>query len=221
MVNVLPKDQMTDFHDISFPLSLAFGASGGPSRVTEITQLASGAEHRNTPHASSRRRYNAGVGIKTHDELHQLITFFEARMGQLYSFRFRDPLDFSSCAPSKSPSPTDQIIGTGDGERLSFGLVKNYKDDGGQYQRPITKAVPDSVLLAANGISISAPQYSLDSLTGQITFTQAPDLGAVITAGFEFDVHVRFDTDQLDLALEAFGAGQAANIPLIEVRDHA
>ena len=140
---------------------------------------------------------------------------------RLYSFRFRDPLDFNSCAPSKSPNPTDQIIGTGDGERVSFGLLKNYKDDGGNYQRPVTKPVPESLILAVDGVLISASQYNLDPISGQVTFTQAPEPGAIITAGFEFDVHVRFDTDQLDLALEAFGAGQAANIPLIEVRDHA
>lgn len=212
---------MTDFHDISFPLSLAFGAGGGPSRMTEITQLASGAEHRNTPHALSRRRYNAGAGITTLDQLHDLISFFEARLGQLYSFRFRDPLDFQSCKPSETPKATDQLIGIGDGEQTVFGLVKNYDDAGGSYERPISKPVSESVLIALNGTVLPAPQFSVNALTGQVVFQTSPASGTVITAGFIFDVQVRFDTGQLDLALEAFGAGQAANIPLIEVLPHA
>ena len=212
---------MTDFHDIAFPLSLAFGASGGPSRSTEITQLASGKEHRNTPHALSRRRYNAGAGIKTLDQLHDLISFFEARQGQLYSFRFRDPLDFQSCKPSETLAATDHVIGLGDGQRTEFHLIKNYQDSGGAYERPITKPVKESVVIAVNGALIKQSQYSVNLLTGTILFHTPPPAGAVISAGFMFDVQVRFDTDQLDLALEAFGAGQAANIPLIEVLSHA
>ncbi len=212
---------MTEFHDTSFPLSLAFGASGGPSRTTEITQLASGAEHRNAPHALSRRRYNAGAGITSLDQLHDLISFFEARFGQLYSFRFRDPLDFQSCKPSETPKATDQFIGIGDGEETLFHLIKTYEDAGGSYERPISKPVMDSVVIALNGSLLPAPQYSVNAQTGQVTFQTPPTSGSVITTGFIFDVQVRFDTDQLDLALEAFGAGQAANIPLIEVLPHA
>ena len=210
---------MADFHNIGFPLTLAFGASGGPSRISEITQLASGREHRNTPHAKSRRRYNAGAGIKTLDELHELISFFEARMGQLHSFRFRDPLDYKSCRPSKTPSVTDQIIGEGDGETVEFQLIKSYQDEAGGYVRDITKPIVQSLLIAIDGTEITPEDYNLNDMTGQVTFNAPPSSGAVISAGFEFDVQVRFDTDQLDLALEAFGAGQAANIPLIEVFD--
>lgn len=212
---------MTDFHDVSFPLSLAFGASGGPSRKTSITQLASGAEHRNTPHAQSRRKYNAGAGVKSLDELTVLIEFFETRFGQLYSFRFRDPMDFKSCKPSVAVSATDQIIGTGDGAQMYFQLTKNYSDAANSYQRRITKPVLESLKVAIDGVLIEASNYSLNVLTGEVLFNAPPPLGNVISAGFEFDVPVRFDTDQLDVALEAFGAGQALNIPLIEVLDYA
>ena len=125
---------MTDFHNIRFPLSLAFGASGGPIRRTDITRLASGAEHRNTPHSQSRRRYNAGAGIKSLDEVHELIVFFESRFGQLHSFRFRDPLDYKSCKPDEDISPTDEIIGTGDDQTQSFHLIKTYSDAAGIYK---------------------------------------------------------------------------------------
>lgn len=212
---------MTKFHNINFPLPLAFGASGGPSRRTDITQLASGGEHRNTPHAQSRRSYNAGAGIKTIDELHDLITFFEARFGQLHSFRFRDPLDFKSCRPGEQITPADQIIGTGDGAKRSFKLMKSYSDDAGKYVRRITKPALGTVKVAINGAEILPSEFQVNALTGEIIFNSVPPSESVITAGFEFDVPVRFDTSKLDVALEAFGAGQAVNIPLIEVLDYA
>ena len=212
---------MNGFHNISFPLPLAFGASGGPSRRTDITQLASGAEHRNTPHAQSRRRYNAGAGVKSISELHDLIAFFEARFGQLYSFRFRDPLDYKSCSSDKDTSSTDQTIGIGDGETADFQLMKSYSDRAGKYDRRITKPVSETVRIAINGTEIPASDIALNELTGEVVFNTSPPPNAIITAGFEFDVPVRFDTDQLDVSLEAFGAGQAINIPLIEVLDHA
>ena len=212
---------MSNFHDVRFPFSLAFGASGGPSRRTDITQLASGREHRNTPHAASRRRYNAGAGVKTIDELHDLIAFFEARLGQLYSFRFRDPLDYKSCKPSAKISATDQRLGTGDGERSKFPLIKTYEDAGGSYSRAITLPVKNNLIIALNGSPVLPEDVTFDTQSVEVIFTTPPPMGAIITAGFEFDVPVRFDTDQLDIALEAFGAGQLINIPLIEVKDYA
>lgn len=209
---------MTGFHNVVFPLSLAFGASGGPVRRTDIINFINGAEQRNSPHVASRRRYNAGAGIKSLDDIHTLIAFFEARRGQLYSFRFKDPMDFKSCPPSVDVSDTDQVIGTGDGTATTFQLIKTYRDIAGGWTRSITKPVINSVLVAVNGV----PQTpDIDHLTGKITFAVPPAEDAQITAGFGFHVPVRFDTDSSDLTLEAFGAGEVANIPLIEVGEYA
>ena len=210
---------MSSFHNVSFPLSLAFGASGGPVRRTHITQLASGAEQRNSPHAHSRRQYNAAAGIKSHKDLQKLVTFFEARFGQLYSFRFKDPVDHLSCEIEDVPSPTDQFIGLGDGQTQSFQLYKNYGDAHANYRRKITKPVAGSVRLAVDGNIIDPADYSLDALTGLVIFLTPPEMDSVITAGFAFDVPVRFAADRLDLSLEAFGAGELTQVPLMEVVD--
>lgn len=208
---------MNAFHNVSFPLRLAFGASGGPSRITQITQLTSGGEVRNTAHAHSRRRYNAAAGIKSNADLQRLVSFFEARFGQLYGFRFRDPVDHLSCEIGKSPSAADQFIAAGDGDTAVFQLVKNYGDAQANYARPITKPVLASVVISVDGTNVPPEDFTVDELTGQITFAAAPPPDAVIRAGFEFDVAVRFDTDRLDLSLEAFGAGELTSVPLVEL----
>jgi len=208
---------MSSFHDVPFPLPLAFGASGGPQRRTEITTLANGYEQRNSAQAHSRRRYDAGVGVKTLADMQSLTAFFEARHGQLYGFRFRDPLDHLSSVFGQDVSGGDQQIGVGDGSTSSFQLIKNYESGGHVYQRIITKPVANTVRLNIDGTDSAA--FSVDGLSGVVTLTNVPAAGVVIYAGYEFDVPVRFDTDQLNTTLESFGAGGAVNIPLVEIRD--
>ncbi len=203
---------------ILFPLPLAFGASGGPSRAVEIYTAASGREQRNSPHAASRRRYDAGVGVKTLDNMHMLIQFFEARGGQLRGFLFCDPMDHKSCAPSEDISAADQDIGMGDGVTARFTLTKTYGDIAAQHKRRITH--PRSESLVAH-VDRQLADFTWDAATQELVFDSPPPIGASITAGFEFDTPVRFDTSNLTLALQAFGAGQAAHIPLIEVITHA
>lgn len=210
---------MPSFHEIRFPLPLSFGASGGPQRRTEIITLANGHEQRNSAQANSRRRYDVGVGIKTLGDMHTLIAFFEARMGQLYGFRFRDPVDFKSCAPDKDITHTEQSIGIGDGAQSIFQLTKTYEDAQGSYTRIISKPVPSKIHVGINGQVETA--FTLDDTSGKINFDSPPVNGALISAGFEFDVPVRFDTEQLSTSLESFGAGGAAHIPLVEILTHA
>lgn len=204
---------MSAFHEIRFPFALALGASGGPQRRTEITTLVSGREARNTPHADSRRRWDAGPGLKSLDDVDTLLAFFEARRGALHGFRFRDPLDNRSCKPSLAPQPTDQVLGMGDGVATGFQLVKRYASGGESWTRTISKPVDGSVRVAVDGVEVG---FSVELSTGQVTLDTAPADGEEVTAGFAFDCPVRFDTDRLDIALDAIGAGRA-QVPLIEL----
>jgi uncharacterized protein (TIGR02217 family) len=201
------------FHEVSLPLPFALGASGGPERRVDIVTLGSGREARNTPWAHGRRRYDIGGAVRTLDELAELIAFFEARRGKLHGFRFRDPFDSKSCAPSSAVAPTDQTIGDGNGETTAFQLVKAY----GAYLRPITKPVAESVRVAVSGAELAPTEFAVDTTTGIVTLDAAPAEGAAITAGFLFDTPVRFDIDRLDLSLDGFGAGRALAVPLVEV----
>jgi uncharacterized protein (TIGR02217 family) len=102
---------LASFHDVLFPLGVSFGATGGPERRNEIISLTSGREKRNSRFAKSRRHYDAGTGLRSLDDLQEVIAFFEARRGSLHAFRFRDPFEMKSCAPALAPSATDQSLG--------------------------------------------------------------------------------------------------------------
>jgi uncharacterized protein (TIGR02217 family) len=204
------------FHEVLFPTAIALGASGGPERKTEIVVLGSGFEERNAIWVNSRRKWNIGMGVKTLDDLHAVIAFFEARNGRLYGFRFRDRGDCKSCAPSQSPAPTDQLLNHGDGVTTDFTLQKRYSSGGVSCTRAIKKPVAGQVRVALDGVETTS--FTLDPATGKISFGAAPGVGVAITAGFLFDVPVRFDTDRLEINLSQFNAGEVPNIPIVEIR---
>lgn len=208
-----------NFHEIRFPANLSFGSVGGPERRTEVVTLANGFEERNTPWAHSRRRYDAGVGMRSLDDIETLIAFFEARRGQLHGFRWKDWSDYKSCAPSKEPGFRDGVIGTGDGETRVFQLQKLYRSGAETYARPITKPVVDTVRAGVDAAElVQGVHFEVDTATGLITFTDAPDEGVEVTAGFAFDVPVRFDTDSIQSSVASFQAGEAPAVPVVEIR---
>lgn len=207
------------FHEVRFPASLSFGSTGGPERRTEIVTLANGFEERNTPWAQSRRRYDAGLGLRSLDDVAALIEFFEARRGQLWGFRWKDWADFKSCKPSGVVSALDQVVGTGDGVETVFRLAKTYDPGGMAFRRPILKPVVGTVVLALAGDPVvETVDYTLDAATGEVRFALAPDVGVTVTAGFEFDVPVRFDTDRIAVSVASFQAGEVPSVPVVEVR---
>jgi len=207
------------FHEVRFPANLSFGSVGGPERRTEIVTLANGFEERNTPWAHGRRRYDAGLGLRSLDDVEQLIAFFEARRGQMHGFRWKDWSDYRSCRPSAEVSAEDQWIGTGDGVVREFALVKRYASGPAEYVRPIRKPVAGTVRVAVAGDDKAETlEYELDAERGVITFVNAPDLGTRVTAGFEFDVPVRFDTDRIAVSVASFHAGDVPSVPVVEVR---
>ncbi len=210
-----------NFHDVRFPTDISRGAQGGPERRTEIVTLGSGHEERNSRWADSRRSYNAGYGVKSLDDLHAVIAFFEERRGRLFGFRWKDHTDWKSSSPGSIPSPADQAIGTGDGTTATFQLTKRYGTTFAPWQRPIRKPVAGTVIVAVGGVTAeTGTDYDLDSSSGIVTFRpgHVPTAGAAVTAGFEFDVPVRFDTDKLEINLTGFRHGSIPSIPVLEVR---
>jgi len=208
-----------NFHEVQFPANLSFGALGGPQRRVDVVTLANGFEERNTSWAHSRRVYDAGLGLRSLDDVEAVIAFYEARYGQMYGFRWKDWSDYKSAIPSAEIDRGDQQIALGDGITTQFQLIKTYRSGGHTYARPITKPVAGSVILAVEqDDKQELVDYTIDNTTGVITFFDAPDPDTRVFAGYEFDVPVRFDSDSLLTNIASFHAGQVPDIPVREVR---
>ena len=207
------------FHEVRFPANLSFGSLGGPERRTDIVTLANGHEERNTPWAHSRRRYDAGVGLRSLDDVERLIAFFEARRAQMFGFRWKDWADFRSCLPSQQTGPDDQVVARADGTTRVFQLIKTYRSGDQSYARPIAKPVLGTVTMGIEGTRLyEGVDFEVDLTTGRVSLTEAPTAGLEITAGFEFDVPVRFDTDRIATSVASFQAGEVPRVPVLEVR---
>jgi uncharacterized protein (TIGR02217 family) len=177
----------------------------------------SGHEQRNIDWQEARAEYDVGSGLRNNADLAALITFYRARQGRAYGFRFKDWTDYRSTVNGELPAPNDQALGNGDGDATTFQLVKRYTSGAVSYVRPIRKPVAGTVRVAINGIE-QMSGWSVDTTTGVVTFATPPASGAAIAAGFEFDVPVRFRDDGLNISLETFAAGEAPSIGLVEIR---
>jgi uncharacterized protein (TIGR02217 family) len=207
------------FHEIRFPASLSFGSVGGPERRTDVVTLANGFEERNTPWAHARRRYDAGLGLRSLDDIEVLIAFFEARQGQIFGFRWKDWSDYKSARPLGEIDFRDQVIALGDGASTQFQLIKNYRSGSNVYQRPIAKPMAGTVRLGLGQEELQEDiDFTLDATSGAVTLSHAPEDGIEVVAGFEFDVPVRFDTDRILTSVASFQAGDVPNVPVVEVR---
>ncbi len=204
------------FHEVRFPTAIAFGSSGGPTRRTIISKSGSGFENRNSQWDSSRRKYEAGYGVKSLSDIHTVLEFFEERRGMLHGFRWKDKTDFKSCAPDKAPTNVDQVMKQLDHRR--FQLQKTYGSVYDPYVREIRKPVIDTVIVGHPTAQVNVSTYMVDHTTGIITFDHDWAMDSGLTAGFEFDVPVRFNTDEFMVDLTGFNAGDVPDIPIIELR---
>ena len=209
---------MSGFHDVSLPMKFALGAAGGPEWKTQVTQMASGKEFRNGLWAGSRRRWEVGGAVHSHEDLENLTAFFEARRGKLHSFRFKDITDWKSCPQADDVTPHDQYIGSGDGQSVNFELRKAYQSGGETLYRKISKPIIETIRVAIDGQEVIGG-WRFDSANASIEFDQAPSLNASVHVGYEFDLHARFDTDILTVSLDHLNAGRIVSAPVIEVVD--
>jgi len=147
------------------------------------------------------------------------IAFFEARRVQLYGFRWKDWSDYRSCSASDKTAFEDQLVGIGDGIETTFQLSKTYASGEAEYVRPLRKLVAGTVSVGVAGIELAeTADWAVDLGNGTVTFMTAPPAGAEITAGYEFDVPVRFATDAIQTSVASFRAGEVPNVPVVEVR---
>jgi uncharacterized protein (TIGR02217 family) len=199
---------MTGFHEVRFPDNIAYGATGGPEFATTVVVTGAGHEQRNVNWAEARGRWDVASGLKNQQQLDELIAFFRARKGRAYGFRFKDWTDYKA---------TGQLLGTGDGVQTQFQLVKRYPSGSVTEIRTVTKPVAGTVRIYKDAVE-QLSGWSVNVTTGLITFTTAPAAGVGITADFEFDVPVRFDTDHMAVTIETFRLHRWQQIPIVELR---
>lgn len=208
------------FHEIQFPPRISQGAVGGPGFSTTVTTLASGFEQRNQNWSKSRAVYDVAKGLQSQEDLNELLRFFFARRGKAIGFRFKDWADFR--LPNWESLPGDiealPLFVTTNGTQSQFQLVKDYVDAGGSYRRTIAKPVPGTVGMLLDGDVFS--DWSVDTTTGVITLgdTTKATTGKLVTGYCEFDVPVRFDTDQMQTSIEDYEIFSWGQIPIVEVR---
>lgn len=195
-----------------FPDCIAFGSQGGPGYNTSVIVLANGREQRNQNWELPIHTFDIAFGIKRNEDIQELLDFFHRTHGALDGFRFKNFTDYNSAHTDESTSFLDQIIGVADGVETDFQLKKTYYS--GAYNN-VTKPVIGTVTIGVNGV-LQTSGYTVDYSTGIVTFAVAPAAGNV-TAGFQYDLPVRFESDQLVLVPQTFIHG-TASLRVVEIK---
>jgi uncharacterized protein (TIGR02217 family) len=211
------EDDVQAFDDIVFPIAIGRETSLSPTFSTQIVESPSGHERRSSDWADARLSFDAGPGVRSEADIAALIAFFRARRGAARGFRFTDPFDDRSGAPGVAPGPIDQRLGIGDGVSAQFQLMRYYGAGADAQARVITRPVVGSIRVAADGVELTEGWSHVG--LGIVAFDAAPGDGVVLTAGYRFDVPVRFAEDRLDINRATFAAGEAPSVPLVEIRE--
>jgi uncharacterized protein (TIGR02217 family) len=194
------------FTETRFPDSIAFGSASISEFNTSVITMKNGIEQRNINWSDCRLSFNILNGVKTKNELAELLAFFKTKKGKAIGFRFKDWSDYKAF---------DQILGIGDETKTEFQLIKNYISGSTIYMRAITKPLLENLVVYLN--NSPATEYKIDLTTGIITFDNPPPQNITIKADFEFDVPVRFDSDILEISMESIHSGRVKEIKLVEI----
>jgi uncharacterized protein (TIGR02217 family) len=195
-----------DYDDVRLPVDVERGARGGPGFKTTIVTSATGSEQRNSEWSRSRATYDIGYGINNRTRLGDVYDFFLARRGRARAFRFKDWIDFEAVA---------EPVGT-TGNPLTRQLQITYPDTVNAYVREIIMPVVSTLIVYVNNFVVATPAIYTLGADGVLTFGSDP--GVNVKATFEFDVPVRFDTDDLSVTLNTYTEGEITSIPIVEVK---
>jgi len=205
------------FNDTTrFPDNVSYGSSGGPGFKTEIFEGHTGVEARDIQWSIAKARYDVSYGIRDKADMDTVRAFFYAHRGRAVGFRFKDWGDFEL---------VNEEIGTGDAATTVFQVTKRYSagPSANDYVRTIKKLVTGTVSIEVDGNPITigggATQVAVNYNTGVLTFgaSAVPGSGLAITVTGEFDVPVRFDTDNMQARHTGFQIEDWGSIPLVEL----
>lgn len=184
---------------------VAYGFAFGPEFRTSIVELKSGREARNAEWARFRWRGVAPYQNIEPDDYSGLLGAFLRARGMVNTFRFRNWLE---------EAVVGQSLGLAPAGTTAVQLVRDYDPFGGSsYRRTVTAPVAGSVTVYQNGV---AKPGTFSTTTGLFTPDTAWTAGAALTADFEYDIVVRFDTDHLPFSYDDMQA-MNGEIALVEV----
>ena len=204
------------FQEVQFPTDISYNSSGGPGFKTTILRMANGTERRIQRWSQRLGRYSVNYGVKSVEDLYTVLAFYHSMRGSAYGFRYKDFLDCTSSPITgwdtslggAPPTSSDQQVTLAD-NGVDYQLCKRYNvGTAWEFVRKISKPVLGTVVLSQAG--------SVDYETGIVT-----GVSGSCTAGFEFDVPVRFDEsadEALRATIEFFDGGAVQNIELVEIR---
>lgn len=150
---------------------------------TLIRNLKNGRERRNANWVGKKRRYTASYAEWDREMREDLLAMVMVADGMTYSFLFKDHLDWRV---------TGQSLGTAPSGTTAVQLKRSYTKGSVTRWRDITKPVAGTVTVYEDGV---AKEGTLDAGTGLFTPSTAW-AGGVLTWSGEFDVPVRFATDE-------------------------
>lgn len=193
------------FIEERLPTEIAIKMSGGPEFSTTISECVGGIEYRNINWPKPRNRYTISKTLCTKQEISLIQNWFRISAGKANGFRFKDPLDHQS---------ENEFIAKANGQDKEFQLIKSYSIGSYKNIREIKKPASKTVYIYLDG---KKAQAKIDLSKGIIIFNEPPINGQVITANFEFDIPVRFDSDLLQISCAANNLFIVENLDLIEI----
>lgn len=203
--------------DVRLSTAIERGVQGGPRFKTTVQTLVSGKELRNIDWQTTRGEWDASYGVQVMTQFEEVVNLFYTSQGRAFGFRFRDWHDYKV---GVTETDTWQSIGTGDAAKVAFQAYKRYTFGAVNYDRNLTRLVSGTVRVFLDDVEKADPaDYTVDLNTGIITFGVAPAGAVDVQLITEFDIPVRFDTDNLEVSVEIFDTGALPSIPLVEIKE--
>ena len=210
-----------------FSDQIAYRSAVGPLFRTTKVETLSGRTFANQEWPSHLWRFDLVPALKQHPEFKsEIVDFYIAVAGGANGFRIKNPLDWKSCPVDQTPTKDDQLLGTGDGVEDEFQVIKKTTIGALTTTKTIYKLVAGTLLVAVAGVLKTAPtEYTYDDNTGLITFEPGaiPAMGEDVTAGYENDTPVTFESDELSILLQTRSGSDLIlglqSLALVEMRN--
>jgi len=199
-----------------YPVTLTYNTITAIRYQTDVIASRGGFEQRNRSWEIPLHSFDLAQDIKVWEDLNQVIGLFKTVKGQELTFLIKDPFNFKSTSLGSVIDKEDQFIGIGDGVNAKFQLKKTYSISNLSYTEDILYPDITTILISVDGGA--AEPHIPDPNTGSIFMDTVPANGTIITAGYEFYRRVRFDSNQLSIALQNYKLG-SASLQVSEVRD--